>query len=111
MAEEEAAVGTEVPVVVRLGVLSMFPVIEALRGVQGVNFEQLCSKTLGILLGVLSTLPPFALYTEPKDCMDAFQDFVLERIKAHAYIIDSASKAQVTGRELAYLVLSVILGG
>lgn len=93
--DEEAAQAADVPVVVRLGVLSMFPVIEALRGVQGVNFDQLCSKTLGILLSVLSTLPPFALYSEPKDCMDAFQEFILERIKAHSFIIDSASKAQV----------------
>ena len=90
---------SDVPVVVRLGVLSLFPLIEALRSVPGVHFDQLCTRTLGILLGVMASLPPFALHDEPADCVDAFQDFILSRIASHGYLLNSADEVQVCSLE------------
>eukprot|EP01097_Dermamoeba_algensis_P008810 TRINITY_DN6014_c0_g1_i1.p1 TRINITY_DN6014_c0_g1~~TRINITY_DN6014_c0_g1_i1.p1 ORF type:complete len:244 (-),score=39.16 TRINITY_DN6014_c0_g1_i1:858-1589(-) len=92
--EEETV---EVPVVVRLGVLTLFPLVEALSSLKDFepSYQILCQKILSVLLNVLSTLPPLALHREPSDCLDAFADFCFNSIKKNNYCIDSPDKTQV----------------
>eukprot|EP01098_Paradermamoeba_levis_P004559 TRINITY_DN1953_c0_g1_i4.p1 TRINITY_DN1953_c0_g1~~TRINITY_DN1953_c0_g1_i4.p1 ORF type:complete len:358 (-),score=88.26 TRINITY_DN1953_c0_g1_i4:280-1353(-) len=91
--EEE---GIDVPVVMRLGILTIFPLIEALGSLKefGPSYGSLCKRVLDILLNVLATLPPLALHEEPADCLDAFTDFILSLIKKNNFVIDSEEKAQ-----------------
>jgi hypothetical protein len=94
-----------VPVVVRLGVLTMFPMIEALSAVAGPHFETLCDSTMNILQQVLSTLKPCALASEPQDCLLAFHNFVLGRIRAANFDL-SQPRVQVAARTLLLLAVA-----
>eukprot|EP01117_Protostelium_nocturnum_P005083 TRINITY_DN1838_c1_g1_i6.p1 TRINITY_DN1838_c1_g1~~TRINITY_DN1838_c1_g1_i6.p1 ORF type:complete len:4362 (-),score=1676.63 TRINITY_DN1838_c1_g1_i6:38-13123(-) len=91
---EESKEYPTVPVVVRLGVLTLFPLIQSLSGIKDANYPKLCSQVLGILLNVLATLPPLALHEEPADCLDAFEDFILSLLKEDNYTIKNQEKAQ-----------------
>jgi len=94
-----------VPVVVRLGVLTMFPIIQSLAGIKDANYGRLCSQVLNILSNVLSTLPPLALHDEPADCLDAFEDFILSLIKESDHNVDTPEKSQAVNA-LVGLVMS-----
>jgi len=86
--------GQQVPVVVRLGVLTLFPLLESLSRVPGVQYEQLCKQTLEMIINVISALPPLALRDEPQDCLDAFNDFIHRLIRDYEYRLDADHKAQ-----------------
>eukprot|EP01114_Cavostelium_apophysatum_P001689 TRINITY_DN1146_c0_g1_i2.p1 TRINITY_DN1146_c0_g1~~TRINITY_DN1146_c0_g1_i2.p1 ORF type:complete len:4271 (-),score=1642.72 TRINITY_DN1146_c0_g1_i2:54-12866(-) len=85
---------SNVPVVVRLGVLTLFPLIESLSNVKDSNYSKLCRQILEILSSVLSTLPPLALHQEPSDCLDAYQNFIHSLVKGNDFVIDSEERAQ-----------------
>ncbi len=59
------------------------------------QYEKLCSRTLGILLTVLGSLQPLALAQEPADCLDAFEQFIVSLIKGDKYAVNSDTKIQV----------------
>lgn len=84
----------QVPVVVRLGVLTLFPLLESLSRVPGVQYQQLCKQTLDMIIGVISALPPLALRDEPQDCLDAFNEFIHRLIRDYEYRLDADYKAQ-----------------
>lgn len=86
--------GQQVPVVVRLGVLTLFPLLESLSRVPGVQYQQLCKQTLDMIIGVISALPPLALRDEPQDCLDAFNEFIHRLIRDYEYRVDADYKAQ-----------------
>eukprot|EP00029_Vermamoeba_vermiformis_P008050 TRINITY_DN365_c0_g1_i7.p1 TRINITY_DN365_c0_g1~~TRINITY_DN365_c0_g1_i7.p1 ORF type:complete len:4455 (+),score=2004.27 TRINITY_DN365_c0_g1_i7:138-13502(+) len=86
--------GQQVPVVVRLGVLTLFPLLESLSRVPGVQYQQLCKQTLDMIIGVISALPPLALREEPQDCLDAFNEFIHRLIRDYEYRVDADYKAQ-----------------
>lgn len=84
-----------VPVIVRLGVLSLFPILEALKGLEGVDYKRLTSTLLKILREVVSSLEPFALVSEPADALDAFQDLVQSLIREHHYQLSNREQAEL----------------
>ncbi len=86
--------GQTVPVVVRLGVLTLFPLLESLSRVPGVQYQQLCKQTLDMIISVISALPPLALRDEPQDCLDAFNEFIHRLIRDYEYRVDADYKAQ-----------------
>ena len=71
----------KVPTVVRMGVLTMFPLIESLGELKGSNYEKLCSSILNMLQNVLAELKPLALFDEPSDCINTFYDWVITMIQ------------------------------
>lgn len=92
--DEDKELEKTVPVVVRLGVLTLFPLIESLSAIKDVNYSKLCKQVLDILQQVMATLPPLALHNEPDDCLNAFQDFIYSLIKNNDFLIDSDEKSQ-----------------
>lgn len=84
----------DVPVVVRLGVLTLFPLIESLANIKDANYQRLCNRTLDIVIKVLTSVPALALRDEPADVLDAFRDFIFGLVKSHNFILDSPEKAQ-----------------
>ncbi|PRP73813.1 putative E3 ubiquitin-protein ligase MYCBP2-like, partial [Planoprotostelium fungivorum] len=94
-----------VPVVVRLGVLTLFPLIQSLSGIKEANYGRLCSQVLNILTNVLGTLPPLALHDEPADCLDAFQDFILSLIVGSEYDTGTVERVQAVNA-LVGLIMS-----
>jgi hypothetical protein len=85
---------SDVPVVVRLGVLTLFPLIESLANIKDANYQRLCNRTLDIIIKVLTSVPALALRDEPSDVLDAFRDFVLGLIQSQNYVVDTPEKAQ-----------------
>lgn len=78
-----------VPVIVRLGILSLFPIIESLSGLESSRYQTLCSRIFDSLISVLSNLPALSMKNEPPECIDAFQDFISNLIKENDFKIDS----------------------
>jgi hypothetical protein len=83
-----------VPVIVRLGVLTLFPLIESLSQIKDANYQKLCAKTLQVVIDVLSSIPTLALHDEPTDCLDAFKDFIYNLVASYNFQIDTEQKAQ-----------------
>jgi len=79
-----------VPVIVRLGILSLFPIIESLSGLESSRYQTLCSKIFDSLINVLSALPALSMKNEPSECVDAYQDFICNLIKENDFNIDSS---------------------
>lgn len=73
--------------VVRLGILTLFPLIESFSSLEGVKYKELCGKTLDILISVLSTIPPMSMRKEPADCVDAFDNFVYSLLENNNFSI------------------------
>lgn len=82
------------PAILRLGVLTMFPLIEALATIPGANYDKLCAQTLDIVIKTIATLPPLALAKEPGDCLEAFKDFISRQIETNNFGIESSAKGQ-----------------
>jgi len=85
---------SSVPAIVRLGVLTMFPLIEALSTIPGANYDKLCAQTLDIVIKTIGTLPPLALSREPSDVLDAFKTFISRQIESNDYSVETAAKSQ-----------------
>jgi hypothetical protein len=86
----------EVPLVVRLGVLTIFPVIEAMRSIKDVNYVKLCQQIMNTMLQMLSSLPAMSLRNEPADCLDAYQRFIFEMIRERNFQIETADDYKVS---------------
>ncbi len=50
---------------------------------------------LRIIDNILASLPPLALQKEPDDCLNAYQEFILQMIKEANFVIDTEEKLQV----------------
>lgn len=70
-----------IPFSVRVGVLSLFPLIESVAAMPGPQHEKLCDAIIGIFLQVLSSQKPASLVREPSDCLQAFHDFALNLLE------------------------------
>jgi len=99
--------GNSVPVVVRLGVLTMFPLIESLSGVKEANYQRLCSQTLSVVIKVMNTVGPLTLRTEPADCLDAYKDFISKQIDA----CESGDSPELAHAVIALVGLVMASGG
>jgi hypothetical protein len=74
---------------------------------QDINYQKLSSKTLQIVIDVLSSIPTLALHEEPSDCLDAFKDFIYNLINSYNYQIDTEQKAQAV---IALIALAISRG-
>ncbi len=100
--------GSSVPFVVRMSVLSLFPLIEAISAIQGPHYERVCDSTISILLQVLEAQQPCALASEPLDCLQSFHDFALGLIQRSQFAISSLPRVQLASKAL--VALSVCSG-
>ena len=83
-----------VPVTVRLGILTLFPLLESLRSVKEIKYDKLCRQILSLLDEMMRSLPPLALQKEPSDCIKAFQTFIYNLIKDNEFKINSEEQIQ-----------------
>ncbi len=91
--------------VVRMGVLSLFPLIEAVSAIPGPHYERVCDSTIATLLQVLESLRPCALAHEPLDCLQSFHDFVLGLIRRSHFAISSLPRVQLASKALVTLAV------
>jgi len=89
--EEEAS---SMSVVVRLSVLTMFPLIESLNNIKDSNYEKLCEQILKMLIKVIEGLPTLSLHKEPSDCIDSYQNFVFDMIERKNFAIENEKALQ-----------------
>jgi len=97
-----------VPVVVRLSILTMFPLIEALSKLKDFDYFQLCSETLKIITEVINSIPPLSLRREPSDCLDAFTTFILKLVTKFEYKMETQ---EARTSLVALLGLAISRGG
>lgn len=112
------------PVTLRLGVLSIFPILKALHNVpvrrllpfssishsfiQGVDNGRVSSDILALVNGAVGSLPPLSLQHEPRDVLDAFRDFCYDQVAAGGFVLDSPGQASAVA---ALVSLAVARGG
>jgi hypothetical protein len=63
--------------------------------IQQSSYLELCQQIMTILQNVLSTLSPLALNQEPEDCVNAFQDFIIELLHSKDVQLDTTFRQQV----------------
>ena len=90
-----AAPTTGTPLVVRLGILTIFPVLEALRSVKDIDYAKLCHQIMNTLLEMLMSLPPLSLQQEPVECLDAYQKFIYQMIAEKNFQIQTQEDRRV----------------
>lgn len=96
---------SSVPFVLRVGVLSLFPLIESLSSVSAQQYEALCDSTMSILLNTLQSLKPCSLASEPMDCLQSFHDFILSVLSRNNFSLES-QRLQVAAQVLVALSVS-----
>ena len=96
----------EIPVVIRLSVLTIFPLIESLGNtISSTEHEKLCYSILDILLNIIKELPELALFNESSDCIDAFKNWIVSMLQEKfKHIIDSPLKLQTVKTLIALSV-------
>eukprot|EP01127_Copromyxa_protea_P022793 TRINITY_DN8359_c0_g1_i1.p1 TRINITY_DN8359_c0_g1~~TRINITY_DN8359_c0_g1_i1.p1 ORF type:complete len:237 (-),score=33.93 TRINITY_DN8359_c0_g1_i1:151-861(-) len=99
---------SNIPVVVRLSVLTLFPIVESLSSIPDANYQKLCSQILDVVINIIQSVGTLALRQEPADCLDAFKLFVSKLLDSYEYKIDSDQKARAA---VALVGLAISRGG
>jgi hypothetical protein len=89
---------TEVMLVTMLCVFCSLMYFLAQSHPQGLNYQRLCRRTLDVIISVLASSGPLGLAREPRDCVDAFADFIGQQMVACEYAIENEAQAQILVR-------------